>query len=414
MTFRFPQKLPRKWRLFNRALLIIACLLGVMQCSRCVFESGDVELDDEKTLKREDSLPQRVVPDSAIPERIEKQTSRALNLDHVYAQKDTGLARLMDTYLRRYHPDNALYLAVDAKTNEIIAWGERKDSIIRAEPDFLSRATFPAASLAKTVTVAAAFESNVYSSHSTVPLIGRAHTLYKRQLSVPENYRGPEVSVEDAYAKSFNPPVALIGMRVGAKSLERAAEKFGFNRTFPQGLPERGLYIPPDSGYGLAEVACGFTENTTLSPLQAAAMVRSIVTQKPLEIPWERNGASGYAPSKPFSLGLEPFSAGVYWGLQNAMVATAKKGTSRRYMTTRYISRKVFDDLKIGGKTGSLDGQNPKGRYDWFMGFAQSRSNPDKTLVLVIMQIHGEMRTQVASQVAALLINYWAKENFHD
>lgn len=414
MISRFPQRLPRKWRLFNRALLVVACLFCVIQCSRCVFGGEGEDSKREKNLENEDTLPQRVVPDSVIPGHIENQASRAIDLKHVYAQKDTGLARLMDTYLRRYHPDNALYLAVDAKTNEIIAWGERKDGVVQAEPDFLSRATFPAASLAKTVTVAAAFESNVYSSHSSVPLIGRAHTLYKRQLSVPENYRGPEVSVEDAYAKSFNPPIALIGMRVGAKRLERAAEKFGFNRTFPLGLPERSLYTPPDSGYGLAEVACGFTENTTLSPLQAAAMVRSIVTQKPLEIPWEKNGASGYAPSKESSLGLEPFSAGVYWGLQNAMVATAKKGTSRRYMTTRYISRKVFDDLKIGGKTGSLDGQNPKGRYDWFMGFAQSRSNPDRALILVIMQVHGEMRTQVASQVAALLINYWAKENFHD
>ncbi len=414
MISRFPQRLPRKWRLVNRALLIVACLFCVIQCSRCVFGGEGEDSKREKNLENEDTLPQRVVPDSVIPGHIENQASRAIDLKHVYAQKDTGLARLMDTYLRRYHPDNALYLAVDAKTNEIIAWGERKDGVVQAEPDFLSRATFPAASLAKTVTVAAAFESNVYSSHSSVPLIGRAHTLYKRQLSVPENYRGPEVSVEDAYAKSFNPPIALIGMRVGAKRLERAAEKFGFNRTFPLGLPERSLYTPPDSGYGLAEVACGFTENTTLSPLQAAAMVRSIVTQKPLEIPWEKNGASGYAPSKESSLGLEPFSAGVYWGLQNAMVATAKKGTSRRYMTTRYISRKVFDDLKIGGKTGSLDGQNPKGRYDWFMGFAQSRSNPDRALILVIMQVHGEMRTQVASQVAALLINSWAKENFHD
>jgi len=32
---------------------------------------------------------------------------------------------------------------------------------------------------------------------------------------------------------------------------------------------------------------------------------------------------------------------------------------------------KAFRDLKYGGKTGSLTGYSPKGRYDWFVGFAE-------------------------------------------
>ncbi|MBP5246418.1 MAG: hypothetical protein J6Z31_00965, partial [Fibrobacter sp.] len=127
-----PQKpLPRKFRLFNRAVLILLGLVCIIQCSRCAFGEKD-EADTfqtdipEDASDAKDSLPQRDLPDSVEPSHIEQKISQAVNLDHVYAQKDTGLAHAMDTYLRRFHPDNALYVAVDAKTNEILAWGERK------------------------------------------------------------------------------------------------------------------------------------------------------------------------------------------------------------------------------------------------------------------------------------------------
>ncbi len=204
--------------------------------------------------------------------------------------------------------------------------------------------------------------------------------------------------------------MALVGMNVGAKHLRSAAEKLGFNQNFSQGIPERSNYSPPDSGYGLAEVASGFTKSTTLSPLQAAGIVRAILMKKSFEIPWEKSGAKGFAPTQPIALGIERFSDNTYFGLRQAMVATATEGTARKNISTRNISRKFFADLEIGGKTGSLDGTDPQGRYDWFMGFAQSRKNPEKSVVLVVLQVHGERRTQASTLIASLLINYWAKE----
>ena len=68
------------------------------------------------------------------------------------------------------------------------------------------------------------------------------------------------------------------------------------------------------------------------------------------------------------------------------------------------------DALWIGGKTGPLNGENPKGRYDWFAGFAQSRRNLHKGVVMVVMQVHDKYRTLPSSAVAGLLINSWSKE----
>ena len=110
--------------------------------------------------------------------------------------------------------------------------------------------------------------------------------------------------------------------------------------------------------------------------------------KKSFEIPWEKSGAKGFAPTQPIALGIERFSDNTYFGLRQAMVATATEGTARKNISTRNISRKFFADLEIGGKTGSLDGTDPQGRYDWFMGFAQSRKNPEKSVVLVVLQVH--------------------------
>ncbi len=409
--------LPRKIRLLNRSILILLGVFLLLQCGKYAFvstnpQTTEVHTPDEASPdiglmeeENEDTLPQRADVSSHL------DNEERVDLTHVFLQKDTSLAHQMDIMLRRYHPDNALFLVVNAKTNEILAWGERKDSTVQTAPDYLIRATFPAASLAKTITIAAAMESKKYTLDSEVPLIGQAHTLYKFQLRVPNNYHGPTTTLEDAYAKSYNPPMALMGFAVGSTRLKDAAQKLGFNYSFPENIPQRSNFSPPDSGYGLAEASSGFTQETTLSPLQAAAMIRAILMKQLLEIPWSSNRALGYAPMEPQPIHNTLFSKNTYYGLRQAMLRTATHGTARKNISPRNIARRYLERLDIGGKTGSLDGNDPKGRYDWFMGFAQEKTNPQNAIIVVVMQAHGEIRSQPATQVAGILINYWAKQN---
>ena len=329
---------------------------------------------------------------------------------HIKAQKDPLLADKIDILLRRYHPDLGVILVVDTKTNEIIAWGERRDGQVQNKPDYIGRATFPAASLAKLVTIAAAMESNRYSLNTPIPMIGRHHTLYLNQLRVPEKYNGPTMELSEAFARSANPPMAIVGKNVGGKRLNAAAAKLGYNKNFPGNAPNASRYTAPDTGYGLAEVACGFTTSTTLTPLLAAAQVRAILTKKPLEIPWARDMAP-FAPQKPLALGIGKFSENTYYGLRESMLRSVTQGTARKHMSTKNMARKNFEALRLGGKTGSLDGNDPAGRYDWFMGFAEAKNDPNKSIVVIVMQMHKEMRSQPATQVAATVINYWAHQN---
>ena len=341
-----------------------------------------------------------------------ESTESVRDTAHIKSQKDPFLADKIDILLRRYHPDLGVILVVNTRTNEIIAWGERRDGKVQNKPDYIGRATFPAASLAKLVTIAAAMESNRYSLNTPIPMIGRHHTLYLNQLRVPEKYNGPTMELSEAFARSANPPMAIVGKNVGARRLNAAAAKLGYNKRFPGNAPNASSYTAPDTGYGLAEVACGFTTSTTLTPLLAAAQVRAVLTKKPLEIPWARDMAP-FAPQKPLALDIGKFSENTYYGLRESMLRSVTQGTAHKHMSTKNMARKNFEALRLGGKTGSLDGTDPAGRYDWFMGFAESKADPSKSIVVIVMQMHKEIRSQPATQVAATVINYWAHQNIN-
>ena len=118
---------------------------------------------------------------------------------HIKNQKDVFLAEKIDNMLRRFKPMHSAILVVEPNSNEIIAWGETKDYKVQNAPDYISRNTFPAASLAKTVTIAAAMESNRYSLNSPIPDRGAHHTLYKNQLRVPDFMANSTLQIVGVY-----------------------------------------------------------------------------------------------------------------------------------------------------------------------------------------------------------------------
>lgn len=323
-------------------------------------------------------------------------------------QKDAELGQKMDQLLHAYRPHAAFYLMVDAKSNEILAWGQRNDSVVQSEPTWLGRATFPAASLIKMVTSVAALESGHYGISTTIPLIGRSTTLYARQVRVPENYHGTTVTLEDAFAHSCNPVMGIIGKHVGAHTLKFIAQRFGFDRPFPNGMPQPSKFLPPDTGFGIAEVSSGFTRANTISPLHVAAIVRALVEQEPVQMPWSHTIPTNMAPHEPMPLDHSVFRAETYNGMRQLFQRTVTHGTARKHLN-RTLHASNRDALTIGGKTGSLDGENPAGRYDWFAGFAQSKKDPQKAVIFVVMQVHVKVRTLPSSSIAGLLINTWAK-----
>ncbi|MGL1900891.1 MAG: penicillin-binding transpeptidase domain-containing protein [Fibrobacterales bacterium] len=331
-----------------------------------------------------------------------------MDMEHYYSlQKDSSLAAMIKIRLNRHKPAGAFILLVDGKSNEVLAWGERKDSLLSVIPDFITRSTFPAASLSKIVTAAAALESKKYSNSSQLPQIGRTVTLYRRQVNPPKNYSGHTVSLEKAFSLSMNPAFAVLGARVGAERMHTAAEKFGFNTTFPNNIPNRSEFLKIDSGYALKEAASGFTELNTISPLQAAGIARSILYSKPFELPWSKELA-GYIHHKPIDMKFPTFSDETYAGLRKMFNRTTKAGTARTAMR-KHVYRSNQRKYITGGKTGSLDGSDPEGRYDWFLGWAYNKNDIDDAVIMLVMQYHGEYRSLKSSDMAGLMVNYWER-----
>jgi cell division protein FtsI/penicillin-binding protein 2 len=83
--------------------------------------------------------------------------------------------------------------------------------------------------------------------------------------------------------------------------------------------------------------------------------------------------------------------------LRAMLVDTTQLGTARRAFRGRG-GKPVLGPVSVAGKTGSLSGKGPDGRYEWFIGVAPADS-PRIAVATVIVQDALWWRT--ASQIAA-------------
>ena len=356
---------------------------------------------------------------SDVKVKQKKQTSEIIELPPVKQkpivsiaslQPDKQLAHHVMEVLKTQKPYGAFYLMVDGESGQILAWGQNEHFKAAHLPTYLARTEFPAASLSKIVTAAAALESRRYSNHTLIPAIGSGVTLYRKQLKAKKNYNGRKVSLEKAFASSMNPPMAIVGLSLGGKVLKKTAAQLGFNLDYPVGIPIESCFNPPDKGFGVAEAACGFTSDVTISPLHTAAIVRSILNGTEPELPWSPRIGKQHAPLGPNKLLLTPFTENTYYGLRRMFEATIKYGSARgAFNNAKVLYSYNKKRLRIGGKTGTKDSGDS--RYEWFTGYVQDRKDFKKSLILVCLHINEIDGTRASHpvQAAALLINYWAK-----
>lgn len=322
---------------------------------------------------------------------------------------DSLLHAHIGMYLHRYQPEHAVILACDLETGNMLGVGERTDSLVIGVPRMAFRGGFPAASLIKILTATAAFETQGRSPEDSITQLGGYYTLYRRQLKVGPHDRG-KVSLTDAFSRSINPAFGLLGLGMGGETLRRQGERMGFNRELACLKPS--VYNPPDTGYNLAEAACGFTPKTTISPMHALAIARgaghdgrvrlgSFARLSDITRPGTRHELDAVSDT-----GIAFVSPANLPRLQALMEGTIRKGTARKGFH-QVLRASHMQKIEIGGKTGSLDGEEPKGRYDWFIGYARLKDEPRKGIALAVMLVHGTYASQRSTVLAALLVRDW-------
>lgn len=294
---------------------------------------------------------------------------------------------LLDTIDRR----NSRYVGIvvmEAASGRVLALAGYDRTDPTGNPCLDSQ--FPAASVFKIVTAATAVDQCGYSADSPMQFSGPKHTLYKRQLTDRVDRYTTTIPLREAFADSVNPVFGKLGeLRLRKPLLEQAAATFGFNRPldFELSLAPSRFRIS-DEPYNWAEVASGFNNETTLSPLHGAALASAVlnagrmVTPTIVERIADENGNVLYQAET-----AEPrpiMSARAATVLEQMMEETIASGTARKAFR-RHQTDKVLARLQVGGKTGSIGSRTHDLRYDWFVGFAKERYGSEQVVVAVMV-----------------------------
>jgi penicillin-binding protein A len=283
-------------------------------------------------------------------------TSRNLTIDWDLQQYIGALA----IQYKLYYGSIAV---MDARTGDILAlYGHTRDG----QDCSLSLNPELAASIFKMVTAVAAIEEAGFTGQSMFFYTGSPHTLYKRQLTNKRDRWCADVSLADAFARSNNIVFGKLGsIYLGETPIYLTTKKLGFWKS-PlkeiKTLPSTSMF--PKDEYNLAELACGFNKQTRVSPLHAAEMVTAVLNDGSMITPRLVKSSSVQR--------IPAMKAETAHDLREMMERTVRKGTVAKSFRN-LSSDRVLKNIAIGGKSGSIDGKEPTGRRNWFMGFARNR-----------------------------------------
>ncbi len=278
----------------------------------------------------------------------------------------------------RYQPDYACFVAMDVETGAIL----NLTSFVKGDEqldNLVMRSSYPAASVFKMITAAASLDMGKLLPSTVIPYNGKSTTLYKSQVLRHKKTKWTRTpTLAESFAKSVNPVFGQIGVfHVGADKLKEYAGRFGFDRTLKSDfyLPESHLGLALDTQWELAEAGSGYTKDITMSPIHAAQMAAIIANQGKMVTPYMVDSITDSRGELLYSAQLDSSDAQVISSrtasqMKGLLRGTAKIGSARKSFSglNRY---KVYKGMEIGGKTGSLTGFSPKGKHDWFVGYAE-------------------------------------------
>lgn len=278
--------------------------------------------------------------------------------------------------LKQYKPDYGSIVMMDALTGRILAMASfQKDDPHHS--NLALRATYPAASVFKVVTATTAIDRAGISPADTIRFNGGNYTLYKKNvLSDKINRWTRQISLRDAFARSINTAFGRLSLeKLTPEDITEYANRFMFNQKIPSDLPiEMGVaFVPHEKGYQLTEVASGYNKMNRMSPVQGAMIAASVINDGRMVVPYVVDMLR--TPQGQVVYAAEPVDGGPIMSQSSAekvrelMEETIVSGTSRGSFKDLLRNRQ-FREIAMGGKTGHLTGDNPKGRVDWFVGYA--------------------------------------------
>jgi penicillin-binding protein A len=293
--------------------------------------------------------------------------------------------------LERGRFEMAHVVVMDPNTGAVLAFASTDP--VHFPPD----KTYPAASLVKVITAAATLDRAPQAANEVCRFVGSPWRLTRDRLRTPA--RGNESDMRKALAMSNNQCFARWAVhRVGPSAMLGAIDRFGMLTAPALGHPSGHAELPSDE-YALAQLGSGL-DGLEITPLHAAQLASTLATGRLVRPRWV--AAAWNLEDQPVALpggdaSQQVLTPALAAQLRSWLVDTTVRGTARRAFRTRG-GRPLLPGIAVAGKTGSLNGTDPKGRYEWFIGVAPA-DRP--TIAVATVAVLGPRWWWSASQLAA-------------
>lgn len=294
-------------------------------------------------------------------------------------------------------------VALDPSTGRVLAIASRQED---SKGPLALRSTFPAASVFKIITASAAVESKGLGEYSVIGYRGGNYTLNKSNYSVNNSSDTRRMLLGEALGKSCNPVFGRLALGyIGQERLKTYAEAFLFNKEIPFDFNvQRSKYLTPSDDLALARTGAGF-ESSFISPLHAAILASTFANKGLIMKPYlvdSKTDSSGYTEKTTPRILTRAILESTASEVSEMMEYTTTSGTAKRFFKN---FRTNSNQLAIG-KTGTLSGTTPQGRYHWFVGLAP-KNNPKIAIAALVID-KGKPRVNGSGLARAFLDNYFS------
>jgi cell division protein FtsI/penicillin-binding protein 2 len=257
--------------------------------------------------------------------------------------------------------------------------------------------TYPAASLIKVVTAAATLARTPGAAQRSCRFDGSPYVLTPSRVNPPR--RGTEVSLAKALATSNNQCFAQLAVHdLGAAGMLDVIRRFGLLEAPAPAHAAGRAADPGQDPFALGQLGCGLS-GCQITPLHAVRLAGTVADGLLRQPRWVTRVVDGSGRELPLPEPEPPrrvLTSALAAQMRDMMVETTVRGTARRAF--RPNGRPLVPGVSVAGKTGSLNGKAPDGRYEWFIGVAPAER---PRIAVAVLVVQGEVWHKSASQVSA-------------
>ena len=308
---------------------------------------------------------------------------------------DAELTRQVFGVLRRGRVKLGHVILLEPETGHVLSYASTDTE------SFPPTRAYPAASLIKVITAATALEGDRAKASLPCRYNGSPYILTPSRIDPPR--AGKTMTLRRALATSNNQCFAQLAVHaVGSEALVSAITAFGWLST-PAPAHEPGRVEAVQGRYELGRLGCGLA-GSRITPLHAAQLAVVLARGERIEPRWIERVVDARGRELPIPAREAPrrvLSPDLASELRSMLVDTTERGTARSAFRRRN-GRPLLGSVRVAGKTGSLSGANPKGRYEWFIGVAPAE-NPRVAIAVLLVQ--SDLWWRNASQIGGEVLS---------